>query len=62
MKREEKDMVTKCTEILNWVLDQESKCDKGHYWDNWPNLSKGELCIKYCINVKFPEDKCTMFK
>lgn len=46
MKREDKDMITKSTGILNWVLDQENKCNEGHYWDNWPNVIKGNQYIK----------------
>lgn len=41
MKGEDKIMITKCSGILNWILDQENKCGKGNYWDNWPNRSKG---------------------
>lgn len=55
MKGEDKGIITKCAGIQNWILAQENKCDKGHYWDNWPNPSKGNQYIKYCINVKFPE-------
>lgn len=60
MKGEDK-IITKCSGILNWILDQENKCGKGSYWDNWPHRSKGNEYIKYCIAVQFPElDQCTV--
>lgn len=59
--KEDKLTIIECTGILNWILDQENKCDQGNYWDNWLNRSKGSRYIKYCIEVRFPEfDKCTM--
>ena len=44
--------------ILNCILDQEKKVlNKGHYWDNWQNLSKfyrsGNININFLI-LKLP--------